>query len=229
MSIKNRPIPEIFDKEEIGKFIDVIRTSDKYGACGKMKNSEYGQDWIKFFKMRDICMICVCYGLALRPRSVCTLKINDIDFQHALIKIRHHNIKTKKPLILPVPRSVLLILKEYLQLPRLRFWRGSDYLFPSFCNDHISSERFKTVFRENVLKPLNIWKAPTTSKIPPYRLYTLRHSRATHLMDKMYEEKGTVDLLKIKEFLGHSDIRNTLVYVHTSKAFQESLRKTVDF
>ncbi len=70
-------------------------------------------------------------------------------------------------------------------------------------------------------------KIPET-KTSGFRLYTLRHSRATHMMDSMIEKKGVVDLHAIANFLGHKDIRSTQVYLHATKKYKSYMRDIVE-
>jgi len=63
---------------------------------------------------------------------------------------------------------------------------------------------------------------PFKNKIPKIRLYTLRHSRASHLHNK------GVSIYDIANFLGHSDIRSTQIYLHTDKNYLEKLRKLTE-
>jgi site-specific recombinase XerC len=80
--------------------------------------------------------------------------------------------------------------------------------------------------REKILKPLGLWEAPTHGTVSSTRLYSLRHSRASHMLNKMVDSKGIVDIFAIANFLGHADIRSSQVYLHTDIHYFEYLRKS---
>jgi len=212
-----KKLPSFFNETDMVKILNQLLVSDDYFK------SELGQ-WMRW---RDVSLIATIYFLGLRPKEACCLKFSDFDLQHALIKISGKNNKTGKDRILPVPSNLIKFYKNYFSFPKHRFWHGSKYLFPSFQNPHISPERLKHIFREKVLKPLGLWEMPENSKVPRFRTYTLRHSRASHILKKQIKY-NIPDLFAIANFLGHSDIRSTQVYLHTDSDYMEYLREIVN-
>jgi len=216
-----RKLPKTFEKTQINSIVNQLMKSEDYW------NSKGYADWGKFLKMRDIAIILTIYLLGLRPKEACCLKFEDINIKNAMVKIRGENNKVRKDRIIPLPKALIQIYKEYFRFPQERFWKGSKYLFPSFQNPHISAERLKHIFREKALKPLGLWEI--SDKLGSKRtLYKLRHSRASHILKKQIEEMGQPDLYAIANFLGHSDIRSTVVYLHTDEEYNEYLRTWVD-
>lgn len=211
-------IPEILQEPDINSIIYQLSSSQNYP-----KNS-LG----KWTRARDACLIATIYILGLRPKEACCLKFSDFNFQQSTVKIRGENNKTRKDRIIPVPKILIKIYENYFIYPRMRFWKGSKYLFPSLQNSHISPERLKFIFREKALKPLGLWQMPEKGKVPKIRVYTLRHSRASHILNKQIKEQGQPDLYAIANFLGHSDIRSTMVYLHTDREYFEYLRRQVN-
>ena len=213
---KNRPLPQIFSKEDISNILLAIQNSEEY------YKQEINKDWGEFLKTRDVTLIATIYILSLRPLEACMLRFEDFDFKHGYVKIRGCSNKLKKDRVIPIPKILINYLKNYLSYPRRRYWKGSPYLFPTLNSNHISSKRIETVLREKALKPLGLWRSGETST------YTLRHSRASHILEKQIKDQNAPDLYAIANLLGHSDIRSTTVYLHTDKTYMDYLKKQVE-
>ncbi len=54
------------------------------------------------------------------------------------------------------------------------------------------------------------------------------HSRASHILKKQIQGAGMPDIHMIANFLGHSDIKATQVYLHTDEEYLEYERYFVD-
>jgi len=145
-----KKIPSVFSDEDINKIIFQIMNCKDY----------FKNDYGTFMRYRDMCLISTIYILGLRPKEACCLKFSDFDFRKMLVKINGKNNKTRKDRILPLPKLLKEIYVPYFKMPRNRFWRGSEYLFPSAENNYISPGRLKHIFREKILKPLNLWVMP---------------------------------------------------------------------
>ena len=116
------------------------------------------------------------------------------DFDRHLLLIKYG--KGKKDRIVPLPKNLDSILKEYV-----RYKNSSDYIFGGQYGDKYSTRSAQQILRR-ALDKAGIEKQAT--------LHTLRHSYATHLL-----EAGT-DLRVIQELLGHSSSRTTEIYTHVS-------------
>ena len=217
-----KKIPSVFSESQINNIIQELGVSDNYWKSKGRKK------WGEFLKMRDICIVATIYLLGLRPKEACCLKFTDFNLRQSYVKIRGCNNKVRKDRILPIPKTLLNFLKIYFQFPKDRFWKGSSYIFPSCQNNHISPERIKYIFREKALKPLGLWEAPEKNKVPKIRLYTLRHSRASHMLNKQIKKHGQPDLHLIANFLGHSDLRSTQVYLHTDEEYFDYMKGEID-
>lgn len=213
-----KKLPEILGEKEINRIIYSLLNSKDYPSA------QLG----KWMRIRDICLIATIYLLGLRPKEACCLRFDDFDFKGMILKIRGENNKMRKDRVLPVPRLLTRIYKPYLQFSRYKYWKGSKYLFPSMQQNHISPGRLKHIFREKALKPLGLWKMSGNWKLPKIRLYTLRHSRASHILQKQIKENSQPDLYAIANLLGHSDLRSTIVYLHTDKEYINYLRKQIE-
>jgi integrase/recombinase XerD len=142
----------------------------------------------------------VIYACGLRLNEGLHLRIQDIDSPRMLIWIR--NGKGGKDRYVPLPERLLFMLRDYWKLHK-----PSSYLFFSkdkntALSDNSLQKTFKTVlFQSGIRKEASI--------------HTLRHSYATHLL-----ERG-IDLRMIQELLGHKSPQTTAIYTHlTDKSFQ---------
>ena len=141
-------------------------------------------------------VLALIYSAGLRGQEAINLKISDIDFERKTIHIRQS--KYKKDRIVPLSGYMARGLKKYLKAENPHIW-----LFNGKEPDGRYSVRgLSWVMREN-LKKASITKQAN--------LHSLRHSYATHLL-----EDG-VDIVTLKELLGHADITTTMIYLHVAQ------------
>ncbi|HET9826307.1 MAG TPA: tyrosine-type recombinase/integrase, partial [Chitinophagaceae bacterium] len=143
-------------------------------------------------------MLFTAYSAGLRVSEIAALKIKHIDSGRLQILIE--NAKGKKDRYVNLSPVLLDILRAYIKSykPRPR-----EYLFES---EHTGTAYpVRTVQR---IFELAKAKARISKDVG---IHALRHSFATHLL-----EKGT-DIRYIKELLGHFNIKTTERYVHVAK------------
>ena len=153
------------------------------------------------------CMIYLAYANGLRNAEIRTLRLHDIRFERDEIRI--HKGKGKKDRVLPMSPVIKEILTEYIKEYQPDYWlfEGQDKGNP------YSSGSIDTIFRR---------ARKAAGLNPAYRLHDLRHSYATHLM-----EKG-VDVRIIQELLGHKNIQTTMIYTHVSNTTKRKIISPIE-
>ncbi len=152
-------------------------------------------------------LLSLIYSAGLRAREASRLKISDIDSGRMMIHIRKS--KYNKDRYVPLSPTILNGLRKYYYA-----CRPVDYLFNgSTPGTPLSVRGMQWALREAV-KKCKLQKGIT--------LHTLRHSYATHLL-----EFG-MDIVTIKELLGHERIETTLVYLHVAKPNRTNLFSPFD-
>lgn len=152
-------------------------------------------------------LLSLIYSAGLRAREASRLKIADIDSGRMMIHIRQS--KYNKDRYVPLSPLILDGLRKYYYA-----CRPVEYLFNG--NEHgspLSVRGMQWALREAVKKS-KLQKGIT--------LHTLRHTYATHLL-----EQG-MDIVSIKELLGHERIETTLVYLHVAKPNRSNLFSPFD-
>ena len=138
------------------------------------------------------------YSAGLRVSEVANLKIHDIDSKRMQIFIER--AKGKKDRYVNLSPLLLDILRNYLQ----EYKPGPKvYLF--------ESEQTLTAYPIRTLQQIFSTAKQKAGIGKEVGIHSLRHSFATHLLDK-----GT-DIKYIKELLGHFSIKTTERYLHVSK------------
>lgn len=143
------------------------------------------------------------YGCGLRCFEVRNLKIADLDFDRKMLHVRKG--KGKKDRYVPLAGILVRGLKTYLAAEQPDTWlfngrpqgnAGGDF-------DCRYSQRGVQWAVKQAAKDAGIIKEMT--------VHTLRHTFATHLL-----EEG-LDILSIKDLLGHECIDTTMVYLHVAQ------------
>ena len=143
-------------------------------------------------------MLFTAYSAGLRVSEIVHLKIADIDSSRMQIFVRQ--AKGKKDRYVNLSPILLDILRRYIREYKPK---PKEYLF--------ESEQTLTAYpTRTVQQVFNNAKNKAGIK-KEVGVHSLRHSFATHLLDK-----GT-DIRYIKDLLGHFDIRTTERYLHVSK------------
>ena len=150
------------------------------------------------------------YATGMRRAELARLKVSDIDSQRMMIHVRQG--KGGKDRDVTLSPRLLEILREYWK------WRKPQiYLFPSPLRPRsgkpISAKTIWHAVRDAASR------AGIKKKISPH---TLRHSWATHLL-----ERGT-DLKTIQVLLGHVDLEATTIYLHLSQRHLQAVTNPVD-
>jgi integrase/recombinase XerD len=142
-------------------------------------------------------MLMLAYSSGLRVSEVVQIRTKDIDSSRMCILIKQ--AKGKKDRIVKLSPVLLIMLREYWK----KYQPGRDgFLFEGqYPNESYSTRSLQLVLAAAKQKA-GIKK--------PGSIHALRHSFATHLLDK-----GT-DVTMIMKLLGHNDIKTTLRYLHVT-------------
>ncbi len=151
-----------------------------------------------FEGMRDKLVIEMLYGTGIRLSELIGIKENDYNPYSHTIKVLG---KGNKERIIPTNTSLDSLIKSYLTTKRAHFETSLNYLL---LTD--KGEKMYPMFVQRLVKKyLSI--VTTLEKKSPH---VLRHTFATHLLDRGAE------LNAIKDMLGHSSLAATQVYTHNT-------------
>lgn len=160
--------------------------------------------------LRDAALLEILYSSGLRVSEVCQLRIADIDVPGRQLRVRG---KGRKERIVPIGRPALEALGRYWSrmgqpnLPDLPAFPGTRTPGGTILPSEVQT-RLKRHLRTAGLDP----------KLTPHKL---RHSFATHLLDR------GADLRSVQELLGHARLSSTEIYTHVSterlkRAYQQA-------
>ena len=142
-------------------------------------------------------ILSLLYSSGLRVGECSRLNIDDIEFNEGIGWVRSG--KGRKDRLFILSKRMKDMLKEYIEEYDIK----KGYLFPSNKTDRHITERAIYKIVVNAGK-----RAGINKKIYPH---TLRHSFATHLLE------AGVDIRKIQELLGHSNLQTTQIYTKVTK------------
>lgn len=160
-------------------------------------------------------MLSLAYGCGMRAGEVVRLKVGHIDGAQQIIRIVQAKGRKDRNVMLPV--DILDLLRDW--------WKerptGQDkdvpaperVLFPGYRGKHLSARQLSRLFKETA-REAGITK--------PVTLHTLRHSFATHLL-----ERG-VDIRVIQALLGHTKLTTTARYASVATGMIAAVNSPLD-
>jgi site-specific recombinase XerD len=156
--------------------------------------------------LKHRCILKMIYGGGLRLSEVCHLRIEDVHTDRLQLFV--YGGKGKKDRYTTLPKSLLTELEQYKQQYRPIYW-----LFEGQTGGAYSVRSVQAVLKGAVQR---------SGVNPRATVHTLRHSYATHLL-----ERGT-SLRHIQELLGHASSRTTERYTHVTSAERRRIGSPLD-
>ena len=189
-----RALPKYLTEDEVER---LLREADKAGTAEAQ---------------RDANILELLYATGLRVSELVSLNVQDVDFEESYIRCWGKGAKER---IVYAHDKALNGLQDYLSTSRMSLLGQNKEEAALFVNHR--GERLTRQWVWNILKTYSK-RAGIDQKITPH---TLRHSFATHLL-----QKGAT-LRHVQELLGHSSISTTQVYTHlTSEHLRDEYEKS---
>jgi len=154
---------------------------------------------------RDRLILEMLYSTGMRLSELIGLKISDVSFYQNTIKVLG---KRNKERMIPIHDFLVKLIKKYL------LFRNKEDTSIYLVTTENGSQLYPMFVYRTVKKYLEI--ITTQSKTSPH---VLRHTFATHLLNK------GADLNAVKDLLGHTSLAATQVYTHNS---MEKLKSAFD-
>ncbi|HDP69077.1 MAG TPA: tyrosine recombinase XerC [Candidatus Marinimicrobia bacterium] len=175
----DKKLPTTLSEEQIARLIDDISGDG-------------------FVPVRDKAILELFYSTGVRLSELLNLNFGDVNFNGLTIRVFGKGAKER---ILPFGKRAAQAIQEYLKIRRREFGQVNlqDALFISKRNRRIArptvqkmvSRMLKTISDQKHLSP-----------------HVLRHSFASHLLDR------GADLNAVKDLLGHTSLSTTQLYTH---------------
>ena len=156
---------------------------------------------------RDKAMLEMLYATGIRVSELVGLKGDNLDMNKGVIRFWG---KGSKERVVPVGMAAWSALKAYLPHREKMVKNDDPHLFLNRRGRGLTRQRFWQIVKEYAAK------VGITKPISPH---TLRHSFATHLL-----ERG-LDLRLLQEMLGHASLSTTEIYTHVATHHLEEVYK----
>jgi integrase/recombinase XerD len=151
--------------------------------------------------IRDKAMLEVLYAAGMRVSELVKLPLNSVDLTVGYVRCMG---KGSRERIVPLGSSALSHIKGYLEAarPLLAAGKLTPFLFLGSGGRPLTRQGFWRILR------VYAQRAGIQKRVTPH---TLRHSFATHLL-----ERGA-DIRSVQMMLGHADISTTQIYTHVDR------------
>lgn len=154
---------------------------------------------------RDIAIFELMINTGLREAEVCNLQLSDVIISDRKGTVIVRSGKGEKYREIPLNAIARKAISDYLEVRQDK----SDYLFVSNKSGRLSRSQLYRIIR----------KYSDIARVKAYP-HMLRHTFATKLL-----RESNVDLVTVKELLGHASINTTAIY---TKANRNDMEKAVE-
>ena len=188
----SKKLPKVLSVQEINEIINSVKVENSMGY-------------------RDKAILETLYSTGLRVSELCTLEMNNILFDSAMLRVVG---KGNKERYVPLGDKAIKLINDYCKYIRsaLVDKKKSD-------GNVFLSKNGRQLTRMTIFNIMKKWSriSGINKDISPH---TFRHSFATHLLE------GGADLRAVQEMLGHSDISTTQIYTHLDNEYLKEVHRT---
>lgn len=192
---KEKRLPRFLTEGEVGRLQD--HNSPEQVEAGE-KNY--------YFALRDFALFELVYSSGLRRSEASGLNVGDLDLYSGFVRVMG---KGSRERLVPVGDRALGALRSYLETRPKPLAHGLP-LFLNHKGGRLTGAGIALIFRK---------MARRARFARPMNPHAVRHSFATHLLDR------GCDLKSVQEMLGHKNLQTTEIYTHVSL---ERLREVYD-
>lgn len=148
--------------------------------------------------LRDKAILEALYSTGIRVSELVGLDKEDIDFISGALKVRG---KGKKERLVPIGDKALRAIKAYFEKIGVSDINEKKPVFLNKSRRRVSDRAVRRIVGKY------IHKTSLNENISPH---SLRHSFATHMLDR------GADLRSVQELLGHANLSTTQIYTHVT-------------
>lgn len=182
---RQRKLPHVLSSDEVGRLLTAPSLGSPSGA-------------------RDRAILETMYSAGLRVSEVVGLCDGDLDFDEQIARVRG---KGRKERISPLGSYALAAIKQYAAIrqrhPREQARGREAAVFVNRFGNRLTTRSVGRMLEKHIAR------AGLDARTSPH---TLRHSFATHLLDR------GADIRSVQELLGHKSLATTQIYTHVSTA-----------
>ena len=197
---KNKPLPKVLRPHQVVKLLEAPLSMK---TKNNVKSKSYDA-WIKYMGLRDAAILELLYSTGMRINELVNLTEDNIDFISGTVVVSG---KGKKQRLCPLGKyaekaiqcsidsrnNILFLLNKKITT--------KSALFINKQGQTLSARSIERMMKKYLIK------CGLNSELTPH---SLRHSFATHLLDKGAE------LRAVQELLGHESLSTTQIYTHIS-------------
>jgi integrase/recombinase XerC len=181
---KPRSLPHFLSTDDVGRLLEAPPANERMG-------------------LRDRAILETMYSAGLRVSECVGLDDEDVDYAASVVRVRG---KGKRERLAPLGSFAMRALKRWVAARKSAFPQSPGAKHPLFTNRFGRRLTTRSVARM-LEKHLRV--SGLDSRTTPH---TLRHSFATHLLDR------GADIRSVQELLGHKSLVTTQIYTHVSTA-----------
>ena len=148
--------------------------------------------------LRDRAIMETLYSAGIRVSELVGLDTDDVDFISGVMKVLG---KGSKERMVPIGEPALKALRQYIEDKNKAKVRDKDAIFLNKSGRRLTDRSVRRVL-DKYIRACSI-----VEHISPH---SLRHSFATHLLDR------GADLRSVQELLGHMNLSTTQIYTHVT-------------